>query len=227
MRARALALAEDLGTTTAQMHRHLAAALGAGAPQPPAELARALRRRAAWALQEVPALAERLPGLHEAVDEVPARVAGLDRLDPPTRIHGDYHLGQVLHEVAGPEAGEGRWFVLDFEGEPLRPLAERSRADQPLRDVAGMLRSFDYAAAVGGAADRGWLDAVRAAYLSAYEESSPERDGTGRRVATTLLAALELDKALYEAVYEARNRPDWLEIPLRGLQRLLNGPAPT
>ena len=72
----------------------------------------------------------------------------------------------------------------------LRPLAERSRADQPLRDVAGMLRSFDYAAAVGGVADRGWLDAVRAAYLSAYEESSPERDGTGRRVATTLLAAL-------------------------------------
>jgi len=65
---------------------------------------------------------------------------------------GDYRLGQVLHEVADPEAGEGRWFVLDFEGEPLRPLAERSRADQPLRDVAGMLRSFDYAAAVGGAA---------------------------------------------------------------------------
>ena len=128
-------------------------------------------------------------------------------------------------EVAGPEAGEGRWFVLDFEGEPLRPLAERSRADQPLRDVAGMLRSFDYAAAVGGVADRGWLDAVRAAYLSAYEESSPERDGTGRRVATTLLAALELDKALYEAVYEARNRPDWIEIPLRGLQRILDAPA--
>ena len=68
---------------------------------------------------------------------------------------------------------------------------------------------------------------MRAAYLSAYEESSPERDGTGRRVATTLLAALELDKALYEAVYEARNRPDWIEIPLQGLRRILDAPAPT
>ena len=89
------------------------------------------------------------------------------------------------------------------------------------------MRPFHSAPGGGGSAPRGWLDAVRAAYLSAYEESSPERDGTGRRVATTLLTALELDKALYEAVYEARNRPDWLEIPLRGLQRLLNGPAPT
>ena len=236
IRTRTLALAADLGVTTAQMHHHLARALGVSEPPAAAELAQALRDRAAWALREVPTVADRLPGLDGAIERVLSRLAALERLAPATRIHGDYHLGQTLHEIVEPEAGEGRWFILDFEGEPLRPLAERRKPDQPLRDVAGMLRSFDYAAAVGGADDPGWLDAVRDAYRTAYTayencertggEASPGREEADARARGVLLTALELDKALYEAVYEARNRPDWIEIPLRGLRRILTAEAP-
>ena len=218
------------------MHHHLARALGVSEPPAASELAQALRDRAAWALREVPTVADRLPGLDGAIERVLSRLAALERLAPATRIHGDYHLGQTLHEIVEPEAGEGRWFILDFEGEPLRPLAERRKPDQPLRDVAGMLRSFDYAAAVGGADDPGWLDAVRDAYRTAYTayencertggEASPGREEADARARGVLLTALELDKALYEAVYEARNRPDWIEIPLRGLRRILTAEAP-
>ncbi|WP_159718516.1 phosphotransferase [Actinomyces marmotae] len=228
-RERALALAADLGATTAQMHAHLRSSLGEAAPQSPEALARALRERADWAMREVPALAEEVPGLGAAIDALLAELALLPALEPACRVHGDYHLGQALHEIGGAE----RWYVLDFEGEPLRPLAERTRPDQPARDVAGMLRSFDYAWAVGGAggsASADWLPAVRGAFLNGYRAESARAtgtagsapaDGTGEqgpsRRQSVLLAALELDKALYEAVYEARNRPDWLAIPLRGL----------
>ena len=228
-RERALALAQDLGATTAQMHAHLRASLGEAAPEAPEALARALRERADWALREVPSLAGDVPGLGAAVDSLLAELASLEALEPACRVHGDYHLGQVLHEIGGGE----RWYVLDFEGEPLRPLAERSRPDQPARDVAGMLRSFDYAWAVGGAGSTGgagganssdWLPAVRAAFLGGYRAEATagaREDGPGAQAPaqrqSVLLAALELDKALYEAVYEARNRPDWLAIPLRGL----------
>ncbi|WP_366181299.1 phosphotransferase [Actinomyces timonensis] len=232
-RERALALAADLGATTAQMHAHLRSSLGEAPPRAPEALARALRERADWAMREVPALAEEVPGLGAAVDALLAELASLPALEPACRVHGDYHLGQVLHEIGGAE----RWYVLDFEGEPLRPLAERTRPDQPARDVAGMLRSFDYAWAVGGAggavgargssgdagaAGTDWLPAVRGAFLSGYRAESAVAPGDGAgaeeaRRQSVLLAALELDKALYEAVYEARNRPDWLAIPLRGL----------
>ncbi|ARD41997.1 phosphotransferase [Actinomyces gaoshouyii] len=232
-RERALALAADLGATTAQMHAHLRASLGEVPPQAPEALARTLRERADWAMREVPALTEEVPGLGAAVDALLAELASLPVLEPACRVHGDYHLGQVLHEIGGAE----RWYVLDFEGEPLRPLAERSRPDQPARDVAGMLRSFDYAWAVGGAsgtagargssgdggtAGSDWLAAVRAAFLNGYRAESAVVPGDGAgaeedRRQSVLLAALELDKALYEAVYEARNRPDWMAIPLRGL----------
>ncbi|CED91063.1 maltokinase N-terminal cap-like domain-containing protein [Actinomyces succiniciruminis] len=219
-RERALALARDLGDTTAQMHTHLASALGTTAPPSPTELAAALRARAHWAMDEVPELESRLPSLRARVEAVLAELAALDRLEPATRVHGDYHLGQVLHAVE-----EDRWYVLDFEGEPLRPLAERSRPDQPLRDVAGMLRSFDYAAEVGHATHPDWLGAVRGAFLDGYWSAAPtsapaQAARPGRRE-TTLLNALELDKALYEAVYEARNRPDWVAIPLHGIKMIL------
>ena len=213
-RSQARGLAADLGITTGQMHEHLAAALGTSEPATPAELAAALRGRADWALAEVPDLGVRVPGLADGVRGILAELAALPRLDPATRVHGDYHLGQTLHEVGG----EGRWYVLDFEGEPLRPLAERSEPDQPLRDVAGMLRSFDYAAAVGGAQDPSWLQEVRDAFMRGYRSAVPgDEDGTAR----VELAALELDKALYEAVYEARNRPDWIGIPVGGLTAIL------
>ena len=221
VRARAVELARDLGRTTAQMHHHLAASLGTSRPPTPTELAASLRKRARWALEEVPELSGHIRAL-----------------EPATRIHGDYHLGQVLHEIGGQQ----RWSVLDFEGEPLRPLAQRSDPDLPARDVAGMLRSFDYAAAVGKAPHPDWLGAVRTAFEEGYRqgrrETAPEgaaQTGSQAPAPTsshnaeqteasyqTVLTCLELDKALYEAVYEARNRPDWLSIPMAGIESVLS-----
>ena len=131
---------------------------------------------------------------------------------PVTRIHGDYHLGQLL------VTREGGFVVVDFEGEPARPLAERRRPSSPLRDVAGMLRSLDYAART---AERGahvpafdaagWLVAARSRFLGDYDATSPDEG---------LLRAFELEKACYEVRYEANNRPDWVWLPLDALERL-------
>jgi len=127
-----------------------------------------------------------------------------------TRIHGDYHLGQLLARV------DGGFSVIDFEGEPARPLAERRLASSPLRDVAGMLRSLDYAArtaAAGTSLDAdGWLDGARGAFLAAYGAVGPAE--------APLLAAFELEKACYEVRYEASNRPGWLWLPLAAVERL-------
>ncbi|TFH51294.1 1,4-alpha-glucan branching protein [Actinomyces viscosus] len=233
VRARAVALARDLGRTTAQMHHHLAASLGTSRAPAPAELAAALRKRARWALEEVPELSGHIPALELKVEQTLARLEELPALEPITRIHGDYHLGQVLHEIDGQQ----RWYVLDFEGEPLRPLAQRSDPDLPARDVAGMLRSFDYAAAVGEAPHPDWLTAVRTAFEDGYRQARDETaPGHGspadsedpsqaaaqaQDARQTVLTCLELDKALYEAVYEARNRPDWLGIPVAGIDSVL------
>ncbi|MBN8883899.1 MAG: hypothetical protein J0H73_16515, partial [Salana multivorans] len=146
--------------------------------------------------------------------------------------HGDYHLGQVLRSASGT------WAVIDFEGEPLRPLSERVLPDLPLRDVAGMLRSFDYAggsARVDGAdpeAVRTWVAEAQEAFLAGYAEGLRTDPGAGAGDVADhdaddggeLLRALLLDKALYEAVYESRNRPDWLSIPLTAIDHLLDGP---
>lgn len=218
VRERSVALARSLGATTARMHAHLARALGTVDPAAPGELAAALRHRAAWALAEVPHLTTASPGLTDHLDRVLGELAALDSLPPACRIHGDLHLGQVLLRSGEPE----QWYVLDFEGEPLRPLAERSEPDQPLRDVAGMLRSFDYAAAVGPARHDSWLPTVRGAFLAGYAREAPPSCEQDDRAAVVLRSALELDKALYEAVYEARHRPDWIEIPVRGLQALIS-----
>src|SRR5690606_15987686 len=127
---------------------------------------------------------------------------------PLQRVHGDYHLGQVLDV---PDRG---WVLVDFEGEPLRALHERTLPDLALRDVAGMLRSFDYAAgsvAQDSDLDRGgWSGAARTAFLDGYAAES----GVDLTASAPVLAALELDKALYEVVYEARNRPSWVGIPV-------------
>ena len=233
VRARAVELARALGRTTAPMHHHLAASLGASRPPSPAELAAALRKRARWALEEVPELSGHIPALELKVERALARLEALDALEPATRIHGDYHLGQVLHEIGGQQ----RWYVLDFAGEPLRPLAQRSDPDLPARDVAGMLRSFDYAAAVGKASHPDWLPAVRTAFEEGYRlgrqetgslAPSPAASGDQEQAEAsyqTVLTCLELDKALYEAVYEARNRPDWLGIPMAGIESVLSKQA--
>jgi 1,4-alpha-glucan branching enzyme len=136
------------------------------------------------------------------------------------RIHGDLHLGQVLRSAS---AG---WVVLDLEGEPLRPLDERRRPDVPERDVAGMLRSFDYAAgsaiAAGVEVDAAdaWSRAARDAFLAGWESVAM------RQIRGPLLRCHELGKALYEVDYESTYRPTWVDVPLRGLTRLLDA-APT
>ena len=148
-----------------------------------------------------------------------------------TRIHGDYHLGQVL--FTGSD-----FVIIDFEGEPARSLVERRRKRSPLQDVAGMLRSFHYAAYAPllqeGNAERSsyeelrswaqyWQKWVSAAFLNSYLEVSrgaifiPRR----REVLALLLDAYLLDKAVYELGYELNNRPSWVRIPLDGISQLL------
>ena len=125
--------------------------------------------------------------------------SAIEELELPTqRIHGDCHLGQALSTRNG-------WRYVDFEGEPIKSLQERREPDSPLRDVAGMLRSFDYAAASGHASE-GWRDDARAAFLDGYGGST----GT----LADVLLAYEVDKAVYEVVYETRNRPTYLRIPV-------------
>ena len=118
-----------------------------------------------------------------------------------------------------PERG---WVLLDFEGEPLRPLAQRNLPDSPLRDVAGLLRSLDYVAGAvhleHGRTAQQWAADARAAFLHGYAESTGWALEHGPL--QVLLAAFEADKAVYEALYEARNRPDWLPIPLAALERI-------
>jgi maltokinase len=204
--------ARDLGVVTAEIHAALARALGTHEVTPEAReaLVASMRQRYAAAVTLVPDLASR----SAAVDRVLGSVRDV-RWPPLQRIHGDYHLGQVLDV---PERG---WVALDFEGEPLRPLAERVLPDLTARDVAGMLRSFDYAAGSVALADSpvdatAWAAACRAAFLDGYASVAGEPDADGQ----ALTQALELDKALYEVVYEARNRPSWLPIPLGAVERL-------
>ncbi len=163
------------------------------------------------ALDVVPELAERAP-------ELRALFAAVGRIHDGTaqRVHGDLHLGQTLRTAKG-------WKIVDFEGEPAKPLAERVRLDSPWRDVAGMLRSFDYAPRVtemtaattddDGNEQRAyraaeWSARNQAAFLEAYAAHDLSDDEH------TLLTAYVADKAVYECVYEARNRPAWLPIPL-------------
>lgn len=137
------------------------------------------------------------------------------------RHHGDYHLGQVVR------SGDGAWVVLDFEGEPARTLVERRRKRSPLRDVAGMLRSFAYAATAaellhGADVPAGWELDARAAFLDAYlEETDQGLLPPGRAGVERLLSVFELEKAIYELRYELDNRPDWVKIPVAGIVRLL------
>ncbi|MGO2820657.1 MAG: phosphotransferase, partial [Brachybacterium tyrofermentans] len=224
------AAARALGEAVSEVHRDLAGALGTTMTDDAlrAGMVEQMRSRAAMVASEVPQVAAHRTALDALLD------AALDVPWPPLqRIHGDLHLGQVL---LVPDRG---WVLLDFEGEPLRPLAQRSLSDSPLRDVAGMLRSLDY---VGGAvaleqgADASsWVRTARAAFLegclgaadgmivTAAAQADPRADtdvDTAGDALGVLLAAFEADKAVYEALYESRNRPDWLPIPLAALERI-------
>jgi maltokinase len=139
------------------------------------------------------------------------------------RHHGDLHLGQTL--VAG-----GRWVVIDFEGEPARSIRERRRKRSPLRDVAGLLRSFAYAASAsriqrGREAPADWEERARETCLEGYLEAvDASLLPAGRAATRSLLQIFELEKAVYELSYELNNRPDWVAIPVAGIARLLEEP---
>jgi trehalose synthase-fused probable maltokinase len=136
------------------------------------------------------------------------------------RTHGDYHLGQTMLSDRG-------WVILDFEGEPARPLPERRLKRSPLRDVAGMLRSFSYVNAGarllrGITAPEGWEERARDAFLAGYfDRVEPSLLPPGEAPTRQLLAVFELEKAVYELRYELNNRPDWVGIPVAGIVRLL------
>ncbi|GLV52334.1 aminoglycoside phosphotransferase [Thermobispora bispora] len=200
-----------LGGATAEVHDRLAEVFPTGSmsPREIKALIDRLHRKLEQAVGAVPRLALYAGVAAGAFD----RLAGITHGMPVQRVHGDYHLGQVLRTPAD-------WVVLDFEGEPGQPLAERRALDSPMRDVAGMLRSFDYAArhllvghphadALEGRA-REWSERNRAAFLEGYAAAGGPLTGDDM----VMLWALEMSKAVYEVVYEARNRPDWLPIPL-------------
>ena len=206
-----------LGTAVAQTHTDLAAAFGTStAPRDVLRSrAEAMRSRLAQAVGLVPQLGELSGPLERAF----ADFAELDEDVAVQRIHGDLHLGQVLRTVH-------RWVIIDFEGEPMADITARRLPDTPLRDVAGMLRSFEYAGhhrVIESDFDTQlsyraaeWTTRNRDAFCAGYAHES----GTDPRERAALLRALEADKAVYEAVYEARNRPSWLPIPLASLTRL-------
>ncbi len=215
--------ARRLGIITARLHLAMAEAFGTTDPD-----------ASAWAADMVGQL-ERLgdvgidTGAARAVYE---RLASATDVGRATRIHGDYHLGQVMRTDAG-------WFVLDFEGEPNRPVEERRRPSSPLRDVAGMVRSFHYATAVA-IRDRGdeVVDEELAELARAWEARNTFAFREGYRAVEGIDALLpsdpaacdlveasfELDKAIYEVGYELSHRPDWVVIPRAAVDRLLEAP---
>jgi maltokinase len=209
--------AHRLGHAVAAVHADLATALGS-APAPAGyldALADRMHGKLDGVLAQVPELLPHESALRAVFDTV----RGLANPVMIQRIHGDLHLGQVLRSVTG-------WVLIDFEGEPMASLAERIAPDSPLRDIAGMLRSFDYAAhhVPLGDADPPQHNAVALAWASRNREAFC--DGYAQVMADpreqdVLLRAFELDKAVYEVGYENNNRPLWLPIPLAAIERLL------
>ena len=244
-----LARAAQLGERTGALHRALAADAADAdfAPEllTAADFAELAETVNVTADQVLAGIAARLDALDPATRALAAelraaepalrtRIAALGARPvaaAKTRTHGDYHLGQVLNTG-------GDFVIIDFEGEPAKPLAERRRKRSPLRDVAGMLRSFHYAAhsALRTFAERRaelephaerWHERARAAFLDAWTTTT---DGAlfvpaERAEFTRLLDAFLLEKALYEVAYELNNRPAWLAIPLRGVLQILRGAA--
>ena len=215
-----------LGQATASVHADLARVLGSVSWSGPdiKDLALTLQARLEAAVTAAPQLSP-------FADEIGARYAELMSHEPTLtaqRVHGDLHLGQALRTDSG-------WRILDFEGEPARPVTERSAPQTPLKDVAGMLRSFDYAArqlfsgadptaaARPGAEERAaaWAARNQRAYCAGYADVA----GADALTDPIALIALVLDKAAYEVVYETRNRPEWIDVPLGAIRRLLATPV--
>lgn len=220
-----------LGVAVGKMHRVLERIFPAHAAGPAelsswshamrAQLERVMSLAADRAPEAAAVLEPLMDDLWRIIDDLQAMP--LSEIGPMTRIHGDLHLGQTLRH---PDKG---WQLLDFEGEPAKPLEARRQLSSPLRDVAGMVRSFDYAAA-GGALAAGehvedlpealieWSEAARSHFLAGYSSAAPE---AFERIDArpTLVTAFELDKAVYELGYEMANRPSWVPIPTSGIER--------
>ncbi|MFI1394842.1 maltokinase [Streptomyces sp. NPDC020681] len=207
--------ARALGRVTAEVHTALADELPTVMLRRPQTeiLAAAMTQRLEAAAQSVPALLPYAPRLRTAFDAL-AALGRSGRVWRAQRVHGDLHLGQTLR--GGGRHADGHWSVIDFEGEPARPLADRRRPQPPVIDVAGMLRSFDYAARTHRPWNPSWAEHCRTAYCEGYAEAG----GADPRTEPELLRAYETDKAVYEVVYEARHRPDWLPVPMAAIDRL-------
>ena len=214
--------ASRLGETVGLVHAELAQALGT-AERDPAEIAAGMAERLTAVATQVPALAPHVDAIRSAYDALAATGGPI----PSQRVHGDLHLGQTLRTPYG-------WLIIDFEGEPATPLRERARPDSALRDVAAMLRSFDYAAfhqlsqwEPGDWTDpdhdsqliwraKEWAQRNRSAFCDGYAI----RADADPREQAILLRAFELDKAVYEVLYETRSRPTWTPIPLASISRI-------
>jgi maltose alpha-D-glucosyltransferase/alpha-amylase len=246
-----LAIVADLGRATARMHRAFSARpdIPAFAPEsatPVGRQAAALRMsehaQGVFALiesrlpQVEPTMAGRLAAVLDARSRLVSRfdrLPGIALAATNIRVHGDYHLGQVLvaeHESNLLVAEQGGVLVIDFEGEPGRTLAERREKTATAKDVAGMCRSFDYllrhvaksSARPYAAAD---LARLEACYLGAYREGAAGQPWwpTDPAAADALLAVFKLDKAIYELAYELNNRPDWIDVPLAAIEENRDG----
>ncbi len=232
-----LARIPELGAATGEMHSVLASDPGDHAFAPEEPSAEALSLLTATIDEQIEQAFLDLPDDHPAVapiagrgEEVRDRLQAMSHVGVGGRLirhHGDYHLGQTMLAAREGGRGEMRWIILDFEGEPARSLLERRRKRSPLRDVAGMMRSFAYAASAsellrGVPAPEGWEGQARRAFLDAYLETvDPTLLPAGRPAINKLLAIFELEKAVYELRYELNNRPDWVPIPVAGIARLL------
>jgi len=213
--------AHRLGVAVSEVHELVREQFGTH-PYDAAGTGESMRQRLAAASDVVPELAAHRTALEQVFSRVNDDAGGAQR------VHGDLHLGQTLRTSLG-------WKLVDFEGEPAKPLAERREPDSPWRDVAGMLRSFDYAAqsvvkdfrssdeAESQIAYRAneWLERNRGAFLQGYVERRVERgEGPLTSEEQAMIDAYEADKAVYEVIYEARNRPSWVDIPMHAIDRI-------
>ncbi len=246
-----------LGRLTAQMHLALSSStdLAAFVPEPMTEndLARDVQRIEAQIKSTLDALKAKLPSLEDGTSDTAGllisrrlellkkarTLSSLESAGQRIRIHGDFHLGQTLRTTKDAHAAadsSGEFVIIDFEGEPARSIEERRRKQSSLKDVAGMLRSFSYAAstaiehALANAGHRleredlanwaqQWQQAASAEFLWAYGETAAGRAGLlpEPQAAQALLEAYLLEKALYEVLYELNHRPEWLHIPISGI----------